>query len=62
MSGTTPWKYLIRTISYFGDVPPKASQCSSCGKHFESKKALRQHIDREHRITDETLKRSRTYV
>lgn len=31
-------------------------QCSSCQKFFVSKKALREHIDKEHRITDAKIR------
>lgn len=31
------------------------SQYGVCGKFFDSRKALRQHKDQEHRITDESL-------
>lgn len=30
----------------------KISQCNSCAKIFDSKKALKEHIDKTHRITD----------
>ena len=30
----------------------RASKCSMCGKLFDSKKELRKHIDKNHRITD----------
>jgi len=30
------------------------SQCGVCGRFFDARKALRQHKDQEHRITDES--------
>jgi uncharacterized C2H2 Zn-finger protein len=30
----------------------KISQCNSCARIFDSKKALKEHIDKTHRITD----------
>ena len=31
-------------------------QCSACQKFFASKRALREHIDKEHRITDAKIR------
>lgn len=36
-------------------MPPIQSRCGACGRIFESRKALRNHIDKEHRITDSKL-------
>jgi uncharacterized C2H2 Zn-finger protein len=33
----------------------KISQCNSCARLFDSKKALKEHIDKTHRITDEKI-------
>lgn len=30
----------------------KISRCNSCGRFFDSKRELREHIDENHRITD----------
>jgi hypothetical protein len=33
-------------------MTPKISRCNSCGEFFNSKRELREHIDKNHRITD----------
>ena len=33
----------------------KISQCNSCARLFDSKKALKEHIDKTHRITDSKI-------
>ena len=33
----------------------KTSQCKSCKKIFESKRELKDHIEKNHRITDEKI-------
>jgi hypothetical protein len=33
----------------------KISQCNSCDRFFDSKKALKEHIDKNHRITDSKI-------
>jgi hypothetical protein len=33
----------------------KISQCTSCARFFDSKKALKEHIDNTHRITDSKI-------
>ena len=33
----------------------KISQCNSCARFFDSKKALKEHIDKTHRITDSKI-------
>jgi hypothetical protein len=33
----------------------KISQCNSCARPFDSKKALKEHIDKTHRITDSKI-------
>lgn len=33
----------------------KISQCNICGKFFNSKRDLKEHIDKNHRITDEKI-------
>jgi uncharacterized C2H2 Zn-finger protein len=37
----------------------KISRCNSCGKYFDSKRELRKHIDKKHRITDSKISESR---
>lgn len=34
------------------DMPPIVSSCGICGKFFDTKKELREHKDKEHRISD----------
>ncbi|MDQ3835565.1 MAG: hypothetical protein M3270_01345 [Thermoproteota archaeon] len=36
-------------------MTPKISRCNSCGNFFESKKELKVHIDKIHRITDSKI-------
>ena len=33
-------------------MTPKISRCNSCGEFLNSKRQLREHIDKNHRITD----------
>jgi uncharacterized C2H2 Zn-finger protein len=33
-------------------MPSKISRCNSCRKFFNSKRALKEHIDKNHRITN----------
>jgi uncharacterized C2H2 Zn-finger protein len=33
-------------------MTPKISRCNSCGEFFNSKRELKEHIDKNHRITD----------
>jgi uncharacterized C2H2 Zn-finger protein len=33
----------------------KISQCNSCARFFDSKKALKEHINKTHRITDSKI-------
>lgn len=33
----------------------KISRCNSCGKFFDSKRELREHINKIHRITDSKI-------
>jgi uncharacterized C2H2 Zn-finger protein len=33
----------------------KVSRCTSCGEFFDSKRELREHIDKNHRITDSKI-------
>jgi uncharacterized C2H2 Zn-finger protein len=33
-------------------MTPKISRCNSCGEFFNSKRELREHIDKNHRITN----------
>jgi hypothetical protein len=37
----------------------KISQCNICSKFFDSKKDLKEHIDKDHRITDSKMIGSR---
>jgi uncharacterized C2H2 Zn-finger protein len=36
----------------------KISRCNSCGKFFDSKRELREHIDKNHRITDSKISKA----
>jgi uncharacterized C2H2 Zn-finger protein len=38
-----------------GEMASKISQCNSCARLFDSKKTLKEHIDKTHRITDEKI-------
>jgi uncharacterized C2H2 Zn-finger protein len=33
-----------------------ASKCTMCDRYFQSKKALREHINKEHRITNTKMR------
>jgi hypothetical protein len=48
-----------RDISYYGDyekdLPSKISRCNICHKFFDSKKDLKAHKDKEHRITNHKI-------
>ncbi len=37
-------------------MTPKVSRCNACGKFFDSKRELREHIDKTHRITNSKLR------
>jgi hypothetical protein len=37
----------------------KISRCNSCGKFFDSKRELKDHIDNNHRITNSSVLASR---
>ncbi len=41
-------------------MTPKISRCNSCGNFFESKKELKVHIDKIHRITNSKILPERT--
>lgn len=36
----------------------KISRCNSCGEYFDAKKLLREHIDKNHRITNYKIRRA----
>lgn len=38
-----------------GEMANKISQCNSCARLFDSKKTLKEHIDKTHRITDSKI-------
>lgn len=49
--------YIRLFFPVFGNLMSRVpSRCGACGRFFESRKALRQHIDKEHRITNEKFR------
>jgi hypothetical protein len=44
------WKNVV-AVWFCPMTIKKASRCNSCGKFFDSKRELREHIDKNHRIT-----------